>query len=135
MIKKKLMEQIVDKEKRQKAYDEHLKIAEQKNIAELDKLIEFVNEILEKHGITDKIEKCHIRFNADYIGNINHIADKKLSELIFEKIYPTPTRKKFCHYTNFHSGKSIIENSEFWLFNLNKNFEDQEFRLFTRNTK
>ena len=124
------MIKIAEKFARMKAYDERLKIANHKNIYEIDKLVNLVNKILKKHRITEKINKDQIRFNADYIGNITWIDDKKLSELIFEKIYPTPTRKIFSHYTKFDNGLSIIENSQFWLFNLLQNFDADEFRLF-----
>ena len=89
-----------------------------------------VNTILAKHGIIETIDKSQIRFNADYIGNIININDKKLSELIFEKIYPTPDINIFSHYTKFDNGFSIIDKSEFRLFNLLKNFKYDEFSLF-----
>lgn len=130
--KKEYMKRIADKLQRMEAYDERLKISNQKNTDEIDRLVELVNKILEKHGITDTINKKQIRFNADYIGNITWIDDKKLSELIFEKIYPSPTRKTFSHYTKFDKAISIIEKSEFWLFNLIQNFDAEEFRLFYR---
>lgn len=104
--KKEYMKRIADKLQRMEAYDERLKISNQKNTDEIDRLVELVNSILEKHGITDTINKKQIRFNADYIGNITWIDDKKLSEL--------------------------IEKSEFWLFNLIQNFDAEEFRLFYR---
>lgn len=123
---------IAGKLARMNAYEERLKIANQKNISEINQLVELVNNILVKHGITEKITENHIRFNADYIGNITSVEDKKLSKLIFEKIYPTPSRKLFSHYTKFDSGVSIINKSEFWLFNLIQNFDAEEFRLFYR---
>lgn len=86
--------------------------------------------MLQNHGITDTINKDHIRFNADYIGNINWIDDKRLSRIIFDNIYPVPKLKTFSHYTKFDKGISIIENKEFWLFNLLQNFDAGEFRLF-----
>lgn len=63
-----------------------------KNFDEIDELVDFVNKILAKHGISDSINKNQIRFNADYIGNITWVDDKKLSQLIFEKIYPSGAR-------------------------------------------
>lgn len=124
------MQQILEKIARMNAYDNKLKIANEKNTNEIDNLVALVNSILLRHGITEQITKSQIRFNADYIGNISFIEDKKLSELIFEKIYPTPKRKTFSHYTKFDKGVSILENSEFWLFNLLQNFAAEEFQLF-----
>lgn len=114
------------------SYDNRLRIANQKNIDEIDKLVNLVNCILNKHEIHESIDKTQIRFNADYIGNITWVDDKKLSELIFDKIYPKPIKKTFSHYTKFDKGKAIIEKSEFWLFNLLQNFDAEEFRLFYR---
>lgn len=129
---KEYMKQIAEKLARMNAYDERLKIANEKNTSEIDELVGLVNKIFAKHGITETINETQICFNADYIGNITWIDDKKLSELIFEKIYPTPTRKTFSHYTKFDKGTSVIEKSEFWLFNLLQNFDAEEFRLFYR---
>ncbi len=125
-----LIKKIQEKLARMNAYDERRKIAEEKNVSEIDKLINLVNCILKKHGIEDSISKNQIRFNSDYIGNISWVDDKKLSELIFDKIYPKPTKRTFSHYTKFDKGKAIIEKSEFWLFNLLQNFDAGEFRLF-----
>lgn len=129
-IEKKYMQIIKEKLARMDAYDRRKKIADEKNLSEIDKLVDLVNCILKKHGISDSINKYQIRFNADYIGNITRVDDKKLSELIFDKIYPKPTKKTFSHYTKFDKGKAIIEKSEFWLFNLLQNFDAEEFRLF-----
>ncbi len=129
-FEKKYMQLIKEKFARMNSYDERKRIANQKNIDEINKLVNLVNCILKKHGISDSINKNQIRFNADYIGNITWINDKKLSELIFEKIYPKPTKNTFSHYTKFEKGKAIIEKSEFWLFNLLQNFEHDEFKLF-----
>jgi hypothetical protein len=130
MTEEEYMKQIADKIARMNAYDQRQKIANEKNISEINKLVDLVNKILAKHGIADTINKNQIRFNADYVGNITWVDDKKLSELIFEKIYPTPTRKTFSHYTKFDKGISVIDKSEFWLFNLLQNFDAEEFRLF-----
>ncbi|MNQ27227.1 hypothetical protein D3C85_404810 [compost metagenome] len=130
MTEEELMKKVQEKLARLNAYDERRKIAEEKNVSDIDKLINLVNSILKKHGIEDSINKNQIRFNSDYIGNISWVDDKKLSELIFDKIYPKPKKKTFSHYTKFDKGKAIIEKSEFWLFNLLQNFDAEEFRLF-----
>jgi hypothetical protein len=132
LTEEEFMKQIADKFAKMKADDERLKIVNKKNIDEINALVELVNKILLKHGITDTINKNQIRFNADFIGNITWVDDKKLSELIFEKVYPTPTRRIFSHYTKFDKGISVIDKSEFWLFNLLQNFSAEEFRLFYR---
>lgn len=78
LTEEKHMKQVADKIARMNAYDERLKIANQKNIDEIDKLVGLVNKILEKHGITDKINKHQIRFNADYIGNITWLENSDI---------------------------------------------------------
>ncbi|MFA6978818.1 MAG: hypothetical protein WC209_05790 [Ignavibacteriaceae bacterium] len=126
------MKLIAEKMVKMDAYDDRLKIANHKNIDEIDNLVILVNQVLAKHGIMEAINKNHIRFNADYIGNITRIDDKKLSQIILEHIYPTPKKKIFSHYTRFDNGVSIIDKGEFWLFNLLQNFVAEEFRLFYR---
>jgi hypothetical protein len=124
------MKAINEKFARMEIYDRKLKIAKQNNASQTNDLIDLVNSILHKHGIAESINNSQIQFNADYVGNITGIDDKKLSDLIFEKIYPKPRPKTFSHYTKFDKGQAIIEKSEFWLFNLLQNFGDDEFRLF-----
>lgn len=124
------MKMLEEKFERQTIYDNKLRIADQHNVNKIDDLVSLVNTILHKHGINDSIDKTQIQFNADYVGNITGIDDKKLSSLIFEKIYPRPTRRTFSHYTKFDKGRALIQKSEFWLFNLLQNFNAEEFRLF-----
>lgn len=121
---------IKDKLDRMNLYDERLRIAEPLNKTRIDELVNCVNEIFSRNQIQERIDKKHIRFNADFIGNIVKISDKKLSEIIFETIYPTPKQKLFSHYTNFNAACSILSNKELWLFNLIKNFDAGEFKLF-----
>jgi hypothetical protein len=111
-------------------YDEKLKIAEQNNIEKLDELVGIVNAIFKKNNINETINKTHIKFYADYIGNISNIEDKKLSKIIFDAIYPKPLLERYSHYTTFKGACSILKNKEFWIFNLIKNFDAEEFRLF-----
>lgn len=111
-------------------YDEQLRIAKQNNLEKLDELVSVVNTILKKNSINETIDKTQIKFYADYIGNISNIEDKKLSEIIFNAIYPKPLLDKYSHYTTFNGACSILKNKEFWIFNLIKNFDDEEFRLF-----
>lgn len=115
---------------RMQRYDQRRKIAEQLNEEKLDELVNVVNEVFEKNGISGRIDKKHIKFDADFIGNVVKIEDKKLSEIIFNEIYPQPTLKYYSHYTNFNAACNILANKELWLFNLIKNFDAEEFRLF-----
>jgi len=115
---------------RMNAYDERLKIAERLNQERLHELVDLVNTIFARNGINERIDKTHIRFNADYIGNIIKVEDKKLSEIIFNAIYPKPTLSLHSHYTTSKGAISILTNKELWLFNLIKNFDAEEFRLF-----
>ena len=126
-----LMKMLNEKFERQAIYDNKLRIADQNNVDKIDDLVSLINFILHKYGINDSIDKTQVQFNADYVGNITGIDDKKLSSLIFEKIYPT-TRRTFSHYTKFDKGRAVIEKSELWLFNLLQNFNADEFRLFYR---
>ena len=132
MTEKEYIKMISDKLNKMNEYEERRKLAEKKNHTEIDRLVKLVNRILSNHGVSEKIDKTHIRFNADYAGNITWIDDKKLSEIIFEHIYPTPKKKLYSHYTGFETGKSILEKEEFWLFNLIQNFDAEEFKLFYR---
>jgi hypothetical protein len=126
----KFMKNVTDKLIQMRAYETREQIANKKNITDIDALVNLVNAILSNHGITDTINKSQIRFNADYIGNISKIKDKKLSNIILDAIYPKPTRKVFSHYTKFDKGLNIIESKEFWMFSLLQNFTDSEFQLF-----
>ncbi|QQS04464.1 MAG: hypothetical protein IPK50_19565 [Fibrobacterota bacterium] len=126
------LKQYFEKSEKIEEYRKRLKLANQRQLSEIDDLVRITNAILAKNGILDAIDGSQIKFNANYIGNITQVSDKRLSDLIFEKIYPAPTRKIFSHYTKFDKGVSIIENSEFWLFNLLQNFSADEFVLFYR---
>lgn len=131
MNEEELMRQIHEKVERWNKYEELNRIANHKNFTELDDVVNLINDIFKKHGIVEKINKTQIGFSSFEIGNI-HLSDKKISNLIFDKIYPRPFIKRFSHYTKFNTGISILENNEFWLFNLLQNFKDEEFRLFYR---
>ena len=120
---------IIDFSERMKRYDELKKIATKLNTSRLDELVELVNKILERNNIEDRIDRTQIKFNPYYIGNIE-LVDKKLSEIIFNKIYPKPELETYAHYTTFKGACGILEDKEFWIFNLLKNFEAEEFKLF-----
>jgi len=130
MTQQELIEKNLEKIEKMKVYDQKMEIANNNNKTKIADLVDTVNEILSRHGIKDQINSHQIRFNADYIGNISWIEDKKLSRLIFDKIYPQPTIKTFSHYTSFDKGLSIITQKQFWLFNLLQNFDANEFKLF-----
>ena len=114
---------------RMRRYDELKNKADSLNRDKIDELIDFVNKILLQNNIKDFITKNQIQFDAYHIGNV-FMEDKKLSQLIFEKIFPKPTMEVYSHYTTFEGAKGIISNKELWIFNLLKNFNDEEFRLF-----
>jgi len=111
-------------------YDEQQRIADLNNKQNLEELVDLVNEVFSRNNINETINKTQIKFYADFIGNIGNIEDKKLSEIIFNAIYPTPSLDRYSHYTTFNGACSILKNKEFWIFNLIKNFDDDEFRLF-----
>ncbi len=115
---------------RQQALENRIKEADAKNRTELDGLVNLVNEILHDHGIIDRINKKQIRFQASSISNLSPVSDKKMSEIIFNHIYPKPTGKFFSHYTNFEAGKSIVTSGKFRMYSLLKNFKDDEYKHF-----
>ena len=124
------MKSIEDNFNRMKEYDKKKLIADERNKTELQDLVDFVNSIFAKYQIDDRITNKHIRFNADFIGNIVKVDDKKLSQIIFDKYFPKPTRDSYYHYTSFEAFKSILENKKIRLSNLNKRFNDGEFSTF-----
>lgn len=124
------LKSIKDSFDRMDRYDARLKIAEKLNREKINELVDLINKILKRNNVNEFIDKSHIKFHADYIGNITYIKDKKLSEIIFNAIYPKPSLKLYSHYTTFKGACSILTNKELWLFNLIKNFDAEEFRLF-----
>ena len=51
-------------------YDKKTSEANKKNRNEILDLVKLVNKILTRHNATGKINRSHIRFYADFIGNI-----------------------------------------------------------------
>ena len=120
---------ITDKFIRMNCYERKNLKALQRNKTEIQDLVNFINSILSKY-ISETIDKQHVRFNADYIGNISAIQDKKLSNLIFDKYFPNPTCQSYYHYTSLNAYKSILESKKLRLYNLNKRFSHGEFTTF-----
>jgi len=121
---------IMEQQNRMAEYDKKNLKASQQNRTSIDELVRLVNSILIKHHITDTINKQHIRFYADFIGNIIKVNDKKLSHLIFNKYFPNPTNSTYYHYTSYDAFTNIIKNKKLRLSNLNKRFQDGEFSTF-----
>lgn len=115
---------------RMQRYDERSRIAEDLNREKLDELVSLINDVFERNNIDGRIDHSHIRFNADVIGNIIKVDDKKFSEIIFDSIFSKPNVDKYSHFTSFNAACNILNTKELWLFNLIKNFDDEEFRLF-----
>jgi len=111
-------------------HDEKKKNADLDNITQLEELVNFVNAIFEKNKINERITCEHIRFNAEFIGNIIKIEDKKLSQIIFDTYFPIANRESYYHYTSFEAFKSILESKKLRLYNLNKRFDCGEFYTF-----
>ena len=130
MDENEFMDNLKDKFARMDEYNKKQLIADKRNKTELQELVDFVNSIFAKYEITDRITTQHIRFNADFIGNIIKVDDKKLSQIIFDKYFPNPNRQSYYHYTSFGAFKSIIQNKKLRLSNLNKRFSDGEFSTF-----
>jgi molecular chaperone GrpE (heat shock protein) len=66
--------------------DAKQRIADQKNIDSLTGLVELLYQILQRHNIQEEITSEHIKFDANHVGNIRNVQDKKLSDIIFQKI-------------------------------------------------
>lgn len=130
MNEKDLMYGIKDKMNRMNEYDKRKLEADKKNKTELQGLVDLVNSVFANHQIEDRITSDHIRFNANFIGNIIKVDDKKLSQIIFDTYFPKPDLKSYFHYTSFNAFKNILEQKKIRLSNLNKRFNDGEFSTF-----
>lgn len=129
----KQLEEIRKREERMAKHDKRQQKAIIQNKTEINDLVETVNSILAEYKITERITKKHIRFYADFIGNITlPINDKKLSEIIFDHYFPTPPQKTYYHFTSFEACRSIIDSGKIRLSNLLKRFNDGEFSEFYR---
>lgn len=112
-------------------YDCKTGIANLKNRNEIVDLLKIVNGALARHQVTDTVSNSHIRFYADFIGNIlPPIKDKKLSHLIFDTYFPTPRLQSYYHFTSFAAAKNIITTQKLRLYNLRKRFQDGEYSEF-----
>ena len=130
MNEQELMKAILEKSAGSVKFEEKNRLAEFDNFNKKNELVEFINEILYQHNVRDRIKPEHIRFYADFIGNILGVNDKKLSKIIFDKYFPKPKRQTYYHYTSFKAASKIIESNILKLFNLNKRFDDEEFTKF-----
>ncbi|MBL7706832.1 MAG: hypothetical protein JNM21_14895 [Taibaiella sp.] len=123
------MEEMVKKVEMMERVNNESRQVKKLNDEKIDELLEVVNLILEKHGIFESLCKVDICFSAGYVGNIELESDK-LSTILFENFYPQQNKITLSHFTSLEVGKSILDNGEFWLHNLNKNSQDDEFRKF-----
>ncbi len=124
------MRSIKERLERLNAYDERNLVAERRNKDELDDLVKRVNNLFAKHKVAGTISRDHIRFNADYIGNIFKVEDKSLSHIIFDHYFPQPNRTSYYHFTNLSAFGSMLAKKKLRLSNLNKRFADGEFTTF-----
>lgn len=125
------MQQIKNDFERISAHNIRRKAADLQNANELDKLVELVNDTLAEFQIADRIDKTHIRFYGDFIGNIlPPVLDKKLSHIIFEHSFPKPNLKQYYHFTNYNAALSILGSGKLRLSNLRRRFKDGEFEEF-----
>jgi len=116
--------------KRLTDYYKKVREAEKINLKIIDEIVELVNSILKRHQIEETINTNQIKYNEGFIGNVIDIEDKKLSKIIFDTIYPKPNNKYYSHYTTYQAALNILESEELWIFNLVKNFNADEFKLF-----
>jgi hypothetical protein len=130
MNEQEYMNGVIEKLNRMSEYEKRNIIAAKLNKDKINELVDFVNSILAKYEVTDTISKEHIRFYADFIGNIIKVSDKKLSHLIFDKYFPIPAGETYYHYTSFNASKSIIGSKKLRLSNLKRRFQHGEFSTF-----
>jgi len=131
MDENEFLKSVQEKLEKMNEYESKTRIANLKNRNEIADLIKLVNDTLAKNLVADTISNLHIRFYADFIGNIiPPIKDKKLSNLIFDTYFPTPALQSYYHFTSFNATKSIISTQKLRLSNLRKRFQDGEYSEF-----
>lgn len=131
MNENEFLKSVQEKLKKMNEYDLNTSRANLKNRNEITELVKLVNDELLRHNILDTINSSHIRFSADFIGNIiPPVKDKKLSHLIFDTYFPVPELKSYYHFTSFIAAKNIISTQKLRLSNLRKRFQDGEYSQF-----
>lgn len=96
------------------------------------RLIEKINLILNKHGITDTISLADITITDKTISD-GAKGNKKLSNLIVDATWPSINKKTVYHYTSKESAESILNSGEFRLYSLLKRFNEGEVEVFCKN--
>lgn len=131
MDENEFLKSVQEKLEKMAKYDRKTAIANLKNRNEIADLLNLVNDALARHRVADTISNTHIRFYADFIGNIiPPVKDKKLSHLIFDTYFPTPALQSYYHFTSFNAAKNIISTQKLRLSNLRKRFQDGEYSEF-----
>lgn len=95
-------------------------------------MINEINSVLKKNGITDEISLTDITITNDTVSDIVK-ENPKLSNLIIEKIWPAIQTEEVYHYTSKDSAESILNTNEFRLYSLLKRFNDGEVKAFCNN--
>jgi hypothetical protein len=130
MNEQEYMDKILKSVKKMSDHRQREILAEKDNQSRLSELVSDINTIFKKHGIMEEVNKGMVKFNADFIGNILDISDKKLSNIIFDHYFPKPNKGTYYHYTSFRNAESIVKSGKLKLYNLNKRFTDGEFVTF-----
>ncbi|MEI6816465.1 MAG: hypothetical protein WCL14_07625 [Bacteroidota bacterium] len=131
MDENEFLKAVQEKLEKMNEYDRKTAEANLKNRNDIVELITLVNDKLTNHQVGDTVSNTHIRFYADFIGNIlPPIKDKKLSHLIFDKYFPAPALQSYYHFTSFNAIKNIISTQQLRLSNLRKRFRDGEYSEF-----
>jgi hypothetical protein len=124
-----ITQNILDWTERLDSYEKRKAIAVQRNLNELTDLVNDINSILQKHGVSSQITNKQINFDTNEIHNIL-LPDKTFSSIIFDTCFPKPTPKLFSHYTSFQAFSNILSSKTLRLYNLQKNHKSGEFTEF-----
>lgn len=95
-------------------------------------LVESINKILDKHGISETIDLTNITITDKTVSDLVK-ENQKLSTLIVDAIWPSIDSLSVYHYTSKAAAESIINSGEFRLYSLLKRFDEGEIRSFCEN--
>jgi len=99
---------------------------------EQNALIDCINSILFKHGISDPIDFSNITVtNKTVTDSVKE--NQKLSNLIVDAIWPPIDDLTVYHYTSKEAAESILNSGEFRLYSLLKRFDEGEIKAFCEN--
>jgi hypothetical protein len=107
-------------------------VTPQKNLQKQKELINSINSILSKHGITKSIDLSNITITDKTVSD-SAKDNQKLSNLIVNAIWPSIAKLTVYHYTSKEAAESILNSGEFRLYSLLKRFTEGEIKTFCQN--